>query len=94
MSMLCLRNRARGSGPGCTRHEFAALGPGQPGPDSGSELLPRTRFQGIACATKLTYKKTVRSLILRNRFLQIDLKLLNTLLYNFAACIHIEIVRF
>ena len=37
---------------------------------------------------------TVRSLILRNRFLQIALKLLNTLLSNFAAFNHIEIVRF
>ena len=37
---------------------------------------------------------TVGSLILRNRFLQIALKLLNTLLCNFAACNHTEIVRF
>ena len=37
---------------------------------------------------------TVRSLILRNRLLQISLKLLNTLLFNFAACNHIKIVRF
>ncbi len=36
---------------------------------------------------------TVGSLILRNRFLQIAQKLLNTLLCNFAACNHIEIVR-
>ena len=36
---------------------------------------------------------TVGSLILRNRFLQIALKLLDTLLCNFAACNHIEIVK-
>ncbi len=33
-------------------------------------------------------KSTVCSLILRNRFLQIALKLLNMLLCNFAACNH------
>ena len=37
---------------------------------------------------------TVRSLILRNYFLPIALKLLNALLCNFAECNHIEIVRF
>ncbi len=31
---------------------------------------------------------------MQNSFLQIALKLLNTLLCNFAACNHIEIVRF
>ncbi len=56
-SYQCLRNRARGLGLGCTRHEFA-------GPRAGStrgckrvsgaaRMLSRTRFQGIACVTKL-----------------------------------------
>ncbi len=40
---------------------------------------------------ELCVQHTVCSLILLNRFLQIALKLLSTLLCNFAACNHIEI---
>ncbi len=48
----------------------------------------------VICTRLRETLTTVGSLILRNRFLQIALKLLNALLCNFAACNHIEIVRF